>query len=543
MSVKLESITAIAGTAILAKTALQFSKEIPNLINSVQGGSLIEYTKATRVEPQVLIDNRAAALPYIEDVLYSLLNVFSAYYLQAVALTVNVGKVNVLRLLDTLNPNRSIKSSGAIDRITSLINTQESMQYALPFIGKPVGLEAYKEYGYSQESIEVTESLRRANDLMNDALEVIDISDMDDPELVDGLRDAITTVTRAIERGDNSHDALRKAQDSINGLNRYVEHLKTQNQKTVNDLDAKVKNLGKQLDEANKSNVKGSQNFKIRELQRRYNDAERDHKNALDSLKRAADFEKIKNFKKVNELEAQIKKLQESFSATVSSKSIQEVTESANLSVGKLIEVNVESEGKTASFPVQVRLMASRIDPTLLVKTLTLSKNSDFSFKERYHKWKSGQISFFSDLILCQDMIDKHKKNLIKDTTGFYKSSHDRHNKNLVTSILSKTPSVATASSIIVMTADTARSLELAGRIKLDRFRDREALMEESYLMLLVIIDDKWQQVTIYHKSIDMASEISVREIKRKGNKSGGGKDDSITNMLASLMQGKAAIV
>lgn len=72
-----------------------------------QADSLVSYTQATRVEPICIIDERALVQPALPDLLQAINSIFAAYYLQAVAISVNVGKIDVGQLLAHLNPNRA----------------------------------------------------------------------------------------------------------------------------------------------------------------------------------------------------------------------------------------------------------------------------------------------------------------------------------------------------------------------------------------------------------------------------------------------------
>ena len=92
---------------------LQGEGQLSDAISRATSKSLIEYTQSTRVEPIVLLDQTAVQLPYIEDVLKVVNSVFAAYYLQAVALSVNVGRVDTVRLLERLNPQRSVTNAAA----------------------------------------------------------------------------------------------------------------------------------------------------------------------------------------------------------------------------------------------------------------------------------------------------------------------------------------------------------------------------------------------------------------------------------------------
>ena len=344
-------------------TALEFASEVSDMVRAGRSGSLIEYTKATRVEPIVLIDQRAVNLPYIDDVLSSGLNIFCGYYLQAVALSVNIGNVDVLKLLDKLNPNRDPIDSAASGRWAEMAGaSMEGYGSALPF-------KDGDENPYSEEA----------------------------------------------------------------------------------SLDAGAIKL---------------------------------------------------------------------------------INENTNLSIGKLIDVNIESEGSKASFPIMVRLMSNIISPETLVNIMSLGA-IDKSFKERYHQWRSGQIHFIRDLIMCQDLIDAHKKDMLSDKSGQYKARMKTRSKNKLSAVLSGRVSVATASSIFIITEETAKELESAIRGKLKKFSVREKLFNDTSAMMLFVLDPDWEQVTIYHKSIESPTVVSVKELQRKGS----GKGPDILDVLTAFQK------
>ena len=121
----------------LIKTPLAVINTIADIMKKTNdltksGGSLNEYTKALRVEPIVLIDQSVESLPYTEDILKTCLTMFSAYYLQAIAISVNVGKVDVARMFDHLNPERGMSGGWTMEGI-SLINP-DIYQSGLPKI-------------------------------------------------------------------------------------------------------------------------------------------------------------------------------------------------------------------------------------------------------------------------------------------------------------------------------------------------------------------------------------------------------------------------
>lgn len=141
--------------------------------------------------------------------------------------------------------------------------------------------------------------------------------------------------------------------------------------------------------------------------------------------------------------------------------------------------------------------------------------------KERFHAWRSGQLEFVRDLVLCQDLIDAHKQGLMKDTAGMYATSIKRRRSNKLSALLSGNPSVATSSNIVVIADQTRKELEreIGGRIK--DFRTREKMFKATYAMLLVVVDPEWENVTIYHRSIETPTELSAGDLKQSSRGSG----------------------
>lgn len=349
------------------ETVLALVGKLPDLLRSARSDSLVEFTKPARVEPIVLMDDRVVNLSFTHDIMQSLTSIFSGYYLQAVALSVNVGRVDVIDLLDRVNPNRSLDDN-LVKGVTNLgmragFESAESYRYSLPIPGEAIGLEHF------------------------------------------GLENVYDAVDQ--DTGDVSQTGL-------------------------------IKSTG-------------------------------------DSIKVAQEM--------------------------------------SNLSVGKLLEVEIESDGHKAVFPVSVRLIATAAPPKGVIHTLSLGQRNT-SVKDRWHAWRSGQLEFVRDLVLCQDLIDAHKQGLLKDSSGIYSASIKRRRTNRLSAILSGQPSVATASNIVVIADQTRKELEREIGGRLSHFRTREKMFKETYAMLMVVVDPEWENVTIYHRSIETPTELSAGDLK-----------------------------
>lgn len=372
------------------QTTLEFVSYLSDALRSAKSDSLIEYSKPTRVEPIVLMDDRVASLDMAPDLMQSLTSIFAGYYLQSVALSLNVGKVDVVKLLDRVNPNRDL-GDGVLRGLAGLrtaTESAESYRYALPVPGEAVGLE---HFGLENELGDVTTNL----------------------------------VGQAYDRN----------RDGGGG-------------------------------DSSKSNL-------------------------------------------------------------------EIVKEASNLSVGKIVEVEVADGENKAKFPIAIRLIVAATPPSGVVRTLAQG-NQPTSVKERYHGWRSGRLSFVRDLVLCQDLIDNHRKGLVNDTSGIYTNTMKRRRKNNLSAILTQSPSLATASNIVVMAEETRKELEreVGGRLK--DFRTREKIFKETYAMLMAVVDPQWESVTIYHRSIDMPTDLTARDLKTSSK--GNGPD--VTEILKAYTAG-----
>lgn len=366
----LESIVA-AG----ALTLLKVLASLPETLRSAKAGSLVEYTKSTRVEPIVLMDRNVAMLPYAVNILYSSSYSFSAYYLQAIALSVKVGKIDPVTLLDKLNPSRDATSNAA-QSLAGIFNH---------------GIEGYQGR-------------------------------------LPSFSDKTTLVTSMEAFSNKVSDAYKKEQA-------------------------------------------------------------RDNKSRT-TLSAGTDFSK-------------------------------EINQAQNLSVGVMLNVELESDGARAKIPVNVRLITSPVAPSTIVNIIGQATGVEKDTTERFYNWSAGQLSTIRDMIFCQDLVDKHRNTLIEDKSGIYKEMNRRKSQNKLSTILSlgKRPSVATASNILIITKETANEIEaaLGGRLSSERIRDK--IFDSTMLMLIYIVDTRFEMLTMYTRSIALPTEIPLKALKSNDKK------------------------
>lgn len=216
-------------------------------------------------------------------------------------------------------------------------------------------------------------------------------------------------------------------------------------------------------------------------------------------------------------------------------KTVAELSTNVNLSVGKMLEVRITSNNASAVIPVSVRLIVRPVPASGMAILLTQA-NKVTSARDRYHKWRSGELSLIKDIILCQDLIDDHKKALMADRDGVLRSMVGRGTKNRLSSLLSGDLSVANASSIIVVSKTVAKEIERRLNVRLSSFKHREELFRSTYTMLLMVVDVEWEQLVIYHRSIQDPTELSIREAKSAGKEGG----SNIGDILSAYKLGTA---
>ena len=93
-----------------------FLETVRNVVVTYKGTvgnpvSLADVAKIARVEPITLISSNLSGTPELYNILHGVLNIYAAYYLQAVQiLSAQLSDVRILKILDQTNPDRDLKT-------------------------------------------------------------------------------------------------------------------------------------------------------------------------------------------------------------------------------------------------------------------------------------------------------------------------------------------------------------------------------------------------------------------------------------------------
>ena len=459
----------------IAAKSLKTIKEARDANKYSKDTSLLDVTKLTHVEPLTVISKDCITLDYLPDVMQTLLNVFSAYYLQAVSIYGHVDSVRIMKILDRLNPNReavptymldalgnTAASGGDIvqtwgmesyDKMPTLV--MENYKYELPMSGDNIALEAsgkYKKNYRPGPKNSGPKYVKNANNNQQNA----------------GRQQSASRQQNADQYDDDD--------------SQYVDN---QSQSTQNGGGG-YRRGGKPLVNTPPSN-------KI-------------------STSASLDYDTNKTLNEVSNMAVG---------------KVLDVVISIKNGQGE------KGGSEKITIPVTVRLTPAILSDSNITSILVFNKE-DNSFSERFQAWRAGRISFIKDLIFCQDLIDAHKKALMEDNDGVYSEMIRRATNAKVGGLATKNPSLVSASNLFVISEKIAEDVErkLGGR--LSNANVRNTMFQNTYAMIIVVIDRGRELLTFYQRGMAQSATFSLREIKTASK----GKGPDIMDLLKAMNMG-----
>lgn len=396
--------TAVGGAAAKAAGDCLMQTVFNLAKNGMQVSSLADLTKPARVEPLAIVDSTLTDQPYMVPLLKVATSNFAGYYLQAVNMILGVGRIDTLKVLDSLNPDRSLGFDyGAAVRRTNERASNESFASALDPSLYANGLPSLESF---------SRPVRKT---------LIASMEADEPSTLDNIREDLAD--QGYGKDWSKHE--------------------------ISSSDSKI-----------------------------------------------------------HEVE--------------------------NLTVGKLLNVEITDGDKKAKLPVLIRMIPAAVPPVSLVHMFSAGGRD--SWAHRFFMVKTGQIRFWRDFVLGQDMIDEHFKALMNDKSGVFKMINDRRRNNTEKAIQTGRVSVADASNIAIVSTETLKKAtgKLFGNIESEAVR--KTIFDNSYLLMLIVVDERWQRVQIWHRGIGLPTTHKFDEIERT-EKSKGPDITEMFKMFSRSMQ------
>lgn len=210
--------------------------------------------------------------------------------------------------------------------------------------------------------------------------------------------------------------------------------------------------------------------------------------------------------------------------------------ENVNLSIGRMMDVTLETVDKKGdpvkrTVKMNFRLMVSSLSENIITSILTKG-TADRSFIERFHAWRSGRLGFIRDLIFCQDIIDEKYNLAVEDKNGQAADIFQRISKNKAFGVLNASPSLGNSTNIFVISEEIASQVEAKLGGKLTDFRIRQKMFEQSYAMIIVVVNRETSRMKFFVRNQPDYSNLSRKEID---GYSKGGKGPDVMEIFRSL--------
>lgn len=225
--------------------------------------------------------------------------------------------------------------------------------------------------------------------------------------------------------------------------------------------------------------------------------------------------------------------------ASVNQKKLEE--DSKALFTGRLLEAKIPvkvENGKVETFPLYfyVQLLPQVIPGPTMAEFLRASVSPPT--KLRWAMWKAGEISFWKDFVFECDRVAKRKKALKVDKDGFLREMEDRRAqllKQKMANYKNREPEARRrniCNSIVITTKRTIDTVCRDNGINLKSFSQRQELMQDTFAIMLVVVDTNYGTIDLYMNGIEGRGEYTAKMIDAASKK----KDALDIKELLTLM-------
>ena len=213
---------------------------------------------------------------------------------------------------------------------------------------------------------------------------------------------------------------------------------------------------------------------------------------------------------------------------------------SVSLPSGRILSIPMLTDANsTFNLQLLIQLFPFFIETDVAQEFINL--NFTPSFWRRFTQFQAGEISFFKDFIFSCDLREKRMKALIKDKTGGLADMINKQ-KNAVAShwmnFLRKpgTEKINIASTILILNKNSVDKALNKNGIDLKSSSNRKKFFENSYCMMLVVVDQMYNEVDIYYNGIEAVSTFKYEQIKRESKKD----STDLVSIMKAYAQGLA---
>ena len=191
---------------------------------------------------------------------------------------------------------------------------------------------------------------------------------------------------------------------------------------------------------------------------------------------------------------------------------------------------------QSVTIPIMIELSAI-FGPDTDIDAVISPVDPTVSRKMRWHQVNAGEITFWNDFIFCKDLLRKARQNVFRTTTPLLEYITDRKAASS-TMLLTKGAAGFQRSygSVIITTEDAKRILKEHRLDIRKNYANRQTVLDAFGAMFLFIMDDQFEMVYMYMEGNKLETPIPYRQLSNgKGGQSG---NDTI-ELLKAMLYGR----
>lgn len=210
---------------------------------------------------------------------------------------------------------------------------------------------------------------------------------------------------------------------------------------------------------------------------------------------------------------------------------------------GKLIEItlsNPDNDKAAVTLNLLIQLAPYLIPSPIAVQFIT--KDIIPSMMQRLMQWRTGEISFWRDLVANSDIHTRREKLRRMDPSGVLDAALDKEtaSRQRVFGNLNKNQADRSrniANSVMIFSHDTVMRAKVESGIDITKSGDREKYFATSFAMIIAVVDTVYDRVTFYYNGLDDEATFSFDQLK---NATKGSNGLDLVAVMNALGQGRS---
>lgn len=207
---------------------------------------------------------------------------------------------------------------------------------------------------------------------------------------------------------------------------------------------------------------------------------------------------------------------------------------------GRIIQVDFGNASSKNTLRISLFLQLSpRFIPTDVAKAF-VGMNFTPSIRQRWLQMSAGEISFFKDFLMGQDMRRQRLKARRDDKSGALQDMIDRQENSLSNAWLKMatiTPERQNiANTILIFEKNSFDKACSTSGLSFNDYNNRQRFFSKTFAMMLCVVDPMFNRVTMYYHGLPAVSTFTFDQLKRNS------KTDAVdlSSIMKTFAQGMA---